>query len=192
MKPVYCIVLMVVIQIYLVSFSEERVFASGRIPDRFTVKEETIKDNLSNLIWFRHVTNEEEWSGTAKFLYNLKTDNKRAIANYNDWRMPTRTEIDALVKYISGNESSIKASLNSNAKCEKSCLFDGLVVIGFKFDKNGYCIWTSEPFKYDDDFVWYVSAYSDLSNDDLYDVREKNSMFGLGKCRVLLVRDGMR
>jgi hypothetical protein len=63
-----------------------------KMKERFNIKNNTVIDNHTNLMWVRRIFKKMKWQEALSYCEKLKLD------NYKDWRLPTLDELLTLVK----------------------------------------------------------------------------------------------
>jgi hypothetical protein len=72
---------------------------------RFEVKAEIVRDDLTGLIWTKNA-NPNEYPTTWQNAFDqISNWNKDSFLGFNDWRLPTRTELRSLMSYQAKNPS---------------------------------------------------------------------------------------
>jgi hypothetical protein len=184
---IFRIFLLITFQVLLLSLCTATPFASETLGSKLTVNDETLTDNRTRLMWFRFLAPESEWKSAASSLQKLKA-NRLTIAGYDDWRLPSKDEIEVLVTYLAQDNVQSRAS-SKDPNPTWLNVKEGLLKLGFIDQTKGEgSFWTGSSFKYDETFAWYFTLYA-KSADDLFEISPKLSFFGLGKRGVIIVRD---
>ena len=136
---------------------------------RFELSDATLWDSSMNLIWPRTLApaaGPVVWTAAAGFMAQL---NKDKYLGHDDWRLPSREELSALVEYVKG------AGFDGSAAGVS--LSDGFHAIGLQ-GITGDCYWTSSESWYNQGRAWAV----DLSTGNA-GIKDK-----VLTCRVIAVR----
>lgn len=144
---------------------------SWLIMEGFLVKEGIAKDPDSRLMWMRcsigqtwdgascqGVAKEYEWNQAISLSKNFN------YSGYNDWRLPTKEELESLVYCSNGKRIQHK---DGTSECDGD--YATPVIMQSAFPKTPISwFWTSSPFiDKDDDYIWMVSFYYGASGYDI-------------------------
>jgi hypothetical protein len=105
---------------------------------QYTVKNGTVKDNKTGLVWQQAVMGEYSWTSAERACAGL------SLGGFSsDWRLPRKLELESLVDY---------------RVAEPGPTIDSTV-----FLTPGGRFWTSTPFAGDSEMAWYVNFYKGFS-----------------------------
>ena len=115
---------------------------------RFSFTRKTVEDKRTGLIWMRDADlGRLDWVGASNLVESL---NIKEYAGFNDWRLPTRDELDTLLSY------AIRA--NYSGGVDASSPYKLFNKLGFN-DTQNYWYWTSTPYYDNTTYVWVISMY---------------------------------
>lgn len=116
---------------------------------RFDFSRKTVEDKRTDLTWTRAADlGKLDWTGASDLVKRL---NKKEYAGFNDWRLPSKDELDTLVTYAKRANYTGGADAFSPYQ-----LFNQQ---GFN-DVQNYWYWTSSPYKDNTTYVWVISMYN--------------------------------
>ena len=113
--------------------------------ERFIFSDLTAEDKETGLVWTRDANiagRSMDWSDANDYITQL---NRQRYAGHNDWRLPTKEEIQALVDYpkSQGHTTSLYELFNK---------------IGFK-NIQSLNYWSSTTNAYNTDIAWFVNMW---------------------------------
>lgn len=85
-----------------VAIKEKEVMAT--VGQRFIFSDQTVEDKETGLVWMRdaNISGTVCWYDAIDFINQL---NRHRYAGYNDWRLPTKEELQTLVDYANHHAS---------------------------------------------------------------------------------------
>jgi hypothetical protein len=127
------------------------IFAVSAFADdsRFDFSRKTVEDKRTGLIWMRDADlGRLDWVGASDLIERL---NKNEYAGFNDWRLPSRDELDTLVTYA--------RRVNYSGGVDAFSPYQMFNQLGFN-DVHNYWYWTSSPYEGNTTYSWAISMYN--------------------------------
>jgi hypothetical protein len=114
---------------------------------RFELSERTLVDNKTRLMWPLNGNLAEQtvsWNGAFEYIDSLNRD---VYGGHKDWRLPSREELDTLVKHVK------EQGFGSD---RVGTVAEGLHALGMKNIKDDE-YWTSTELLYNSGEAWFVN-----------------------------------
>lgn len=113
--------------------------------NRFVFSQKTVTDKRTGLAWTRDANmGQRDWNGVFELVKML---NKKKYAGFNDWRLPSKEEVETLTSYARGS------GYNSASDARRPYrLFNKM---GFHNVQNGH-YWSSSTNVTDIEYAWLL------------------------------------
>lgn len=164
MKFLFLVVLMVSILGCVRSFDNKSFHDAKNKIDRFIVENEVVKDSATGLMWQKEIIKRKTWDEGKSYCKDL------TLAEFNDWRLPTISELRTLV--LDCSTSEIGGTCNVADDCNSSiCSLDG--PFGKAPDYKCYCAQKGEDCFWDSK-IWGKKCGFLISSTELASVKESH------------------
>ncbi|PIE46493.1 MAG: hypothetical protein CSA42_08280 [Gammaproteobacteria bacterium] len=155
---------------------------SARVNDFIPQEDGTVIDKRTGLQWMRCALG-QKWTGKTctgqakEYTYQQGQQAPESFAGYNDWRVPTRFELETLVYCSSSKDNGRDNSTKQLPHYLKGCVgnYQRPTIVEQAFPNSPIWFWSASPFAHLESRAWSVEfdSGSDYSTgkDDLYSIR---------------------
>lgn len=133
-------------------------FSAFADDSRFDFSRKIVEDKRTGLTWIRDADlGRLDWIAASDLVIKL---NKKEYAGFNDWRLPSKDDLDTLIIYA--RRANYTGGVDASSPYQ---LFNQL---GFNNAQN-YWYWTSSPYEDNATYAWVISMYNGNSRGESKD-----------------------